>query len=379
MGTDQDETGYRRQFNAAVSVIQSLPKDGAYRPSYEEMLRFYGYYKQATVGPCNISRPPFWDPIGKYKWDAWSKLGAMSQEDAMCAYIREMKIIAQKIIDTIPLEDKSPDMFEPFRPLYDVIPDMPRPPGSFFQTSEQESCEDTKEVIPEGDDMEEQQSSDTIQYEAISEETELGTLSELEELKQSESLGETTRPLQSEQKLQSCGSENEYSDSVEQLGSDEECEENGSKIYPHLFQASDAHKKTKTRPRRKSADRRKDDNIGPVPHSGNDVWLRSPSEEDSGDTSTGLQTRCQSAQYHLSPQIKATVEALQATVQGLCQRLQNLERALQEQRQYTQEQSQRSHKKKRHPVLAKSRTFLFIVIWPFVAHWLLRRFLWRKR
>lgn len=30
MGTDQDESGYRRQFNAAVSVIQSLPKSGMY-------------------------------------------------------------------------------------------------------------------------------------------------------------------------------------------------------------------------------------------------------------------------------------------------------------------------------------------------------------
>ena len=41
---------------------------GSYRPSYEEMLRFYSYYKQATVGPCQISRPGFWDPIGRYKW-----------------------------------------------------------------------------------------------------------------------------------------------------------------------------------------------------------------------------------------------------------------------------------------------------------------------
>lgn len=30
--------------------------------------------------------------------DAWNKLGQMSQEDAMCAYIREMKKVAQKVI-----------------------------------------------------------------------------------------------------------------------------------------------------------------------------------------------------------------------------------------------------------------------------------------
>lgn len=44
------------------------PCPGSYRPSYEEMLRFYSYYKQATQGPCLAPRPGFWDPIGRYKW-----------------------------------------------------------------------------------------------------------------------------------------------------------------------------------------------------------------------------------------------------------------------------------------------------------------------
>lgn len=374
MGTDQDETAYQRQFNAAVSVIQSLPKNGAYRPSYEEMLRFYSYYKQATVGPCNIARPGFWDPIGKYKWDAWSKLGAMSQEDAMSAYIREMKKVAQKIIDTFPLEDTSPEMFEPFRPLYDVIPDMPRPPDSFFKTSsEDESSEDTKEqTIPEeSEEMEDQHHGDTQRCEAISEE--MGPGAE----QRRDPLGEATHSVHTEQRLQSLGSENDYSDSVEHLGSDKECEDDGSWIHPHLFQASDpALKKTKTRSRRKSTDRRKEDDSVPVPHATNDVWLRSPSEEDGGDAS---QTRCRSAPHHLSPQIKATVEALQASIQGLCQRLESLERNLQDQRQYIEGQRSQNVPKRRGPALAKSRTLLFIVVWPFVVHWLLRRFLWRKR
>ncbi|KAM4033655.1 acyl-CoA-binding domain-containing protein 4 isoform 2-T2 [Anomaloglossus baeobatrachus] len=382
MGTDQDETGYQRQFNAAVSVIQSLPKNGAYRPSYEEMLRFYSYYKQATIGPCNISRPGFFDPIGKYKWDAWSKLGDMSQEDAMSAYIKEMKMVAKKIIDTIPLEDTSPEMFEPFRPLYDVIPDMPRPPDSFFEASnDDERSEDTKELSEE---TWEQCPGDTRQYTAIMEELEPGAQSAQEEPEQrTDPLGEATHPEQTEQRLQSWGSENDYSDSVEQLGAEKDCEENDSRIYPHLFQASDvAHKKTKTRSRRKSVDRRKDDDdCVSVPQSTSDVWQRSRSDEDSGDPSHGLQTRHRSGPQHLSPQIKATVEALQASIQSLCQRLESLERALQHQRQYIEGQTLPSHKvsKPRRPALAKSRTFLFIVIWPFVVHWLLRRFLWRKR
>ncbi|KAB0401405.1 hypothetical protein E2I00_017320, partial [Balaenoptera physalus] len=82
--------------HAALGVIQNLPKNGSYRPSYKEMLRFYSYYKQATMGPCLVPQPGFWDPIGRYKWDAWNSLGKMSREQAMSAYITEMKLVAQR-------------------------------------------------------------------------------------------------------------------------------------------------------------------------------------------------------------------------------------------------------------------------------------------
>ncbi|KAJ7410936.1 acyl-CoA-binding domain-containing protein 4 [Willisornis vidua] len=121
------------QFRAAVQVIQGLPRSGAYRPSYEEMLRFYSYYKQATAGRCQGPRPGFWDPIGRYKWDAWHSLGRMSKEEAMAAYVAEMKKVAQKVIDTVPMDETSEEMFRYFEPLYEVIHDMPRPPESFFK------------------------------------------------------------------------------------------------------------------------------------------------------------------------------------------------------------------------------------------------------
>ncbi|XP_053426127.1 acyl-CoA-binding domain-containing protein 4 isoform X1 [Nycticebus coucang] len=135
MGTEHEspEPNCQKQFQAAVSVIQNLPKNGTYRPSYEEMLRFYSYYKQATVGPCLVPRPGFWDPIGRYKWDAWNSLGKMSKEEAMSAYITEMKLVAQKVIDTVPLGEVAEDMFGYFEPLYQVIPDMPRPPETFLK------------------------------------------------------------------------------------------------------------------------------------------------------------------------------------------------------------------------------------------------------
>ncbi|XP_063485315.1 acyl-CoA-binding domain-containing protein 4 isoform X3 [Symphalangus syndactylus] len=132
-GKESPEPDCQKQFQAAVSVIQNLPKNGTYRPSYEEMLRFYSYYKQATMGPCLVPRPGFWDPIGRYKWDAWNSLGKMSREEAMSAYITEMKLVAQKVIDTVPLGEVAEDMFGYFEPLYQVIPDMPRPPETFLR------------------------------------------------------------------------------------------------------------------------------------------------------------------------------------------------------------------------------------------------------
>ncbi|XP_063260003.1 acyl-CoA-binding domain-containing protein 4 isoform X4 [Prinia subflava] len=128
-----EEPGCGAQFRAAVQVIQGLPRSGAYRPSYEEMLRFYSYYKQATAGCCQGPRPGFWDPIGRYKWDAWHSLGSMSKEEAMAAYVAEMKKVAQKVIDTVPMDETTEEMFRYFEPLYEVIHDMPRPPESFFK------------------------------------------------------------------------------------------------------------------------------------------------------------------------------------------------------------------------------------------------------
>ncbi|XP_064030551.1 acyl-CoA-binding domain-containing protein 4 isoform X3 [Pogoniulus pusillus] len=133
MEADTEEPGCGAQFRAAVQVIQGLPRSGSYRPSYEEMLRFYSYYKQATAGCCQGPRPGFWDPIGRYKWDAWHSLGKMSKEEAMAAYVAEMKKVAQKIIDTVPMDETTEEMFGYFEPLYEVIHDMPRPPESFFK------------------------------------------------------------------------------------------------------------------------------------------------------------------------------------------------------------------------------------------------------
>ncbi|XP_064178001.1 acyl-CoA-binding domain-containing protein 4 isoform X1 [Anguilla rostrata] len=140
----ESEDSCVRRFRAAVDVIQNLPKNGAYRPSYEVMLRFYGLYKQAVCGPCRASRPGFWDPVGRYKWDAWSHLGEMSSSAAMTAYVEEMKKVAQEVIDTMPMNEKTASLFHYFEPLYLVIHDMPRPPEALLNLrAELEGSEQT--------------------------------------------------------------------------------------------------------------------------------------------------------------------------------------------------------------------------------------------
>ncbi|XP_074413529.1 acyl-CoA-binding domain-containing protein 4 isoform X2 [Zonotrichia albicollis] len=162
-GPAMEEPGCGAQFRAAVQVIQGLPRSGAYRPSYEEMLRFYSYYKQATAGRCQGPRPGFWDPIGRYKWDAWHSLGAMSKEEAMAAYVAEMKKVAQKVIDTVPMDESTQEMFRYFEPLYEVIHDMPRPPEAFFRSTAGPGLAPGPEVTQVTSDSEGDMFSDTLE------------------------------------------------------------------------------------------------------------------------------------------------------------------------------------------------------------------------
>ncbi|XP_077124557.1 acyl-CoA-binding domain-containing protein 5 isoform X2 [Ranitomeya variabilis] len=117
---------HQTRFEAAVNVIQSLPKNGSFQPSNEMMLKFYSFYKQATQGPCNIQRPGFWDPVGRYKWDAWNSLGDMSKEDAMIAYVDEMK----KILESMPMTEKVEELLHVIGPFYEIVEDKKLGRGS---------------------------------------------------------------------------------------------------------------------------------------------------------------------------------------------------------------------------------------------------------
>ncbi|XP_039522432.1 acyl-CoA-binding domain-containing protein 5A isoform X3 [Pimephales promelas] len=108
---------YEQRFNAAVKVIQSLPSNGSFQPSNDMMLKFYSYYKQATQGPCNIPRPGFWDPVGKAKWDAWNSLGEMAKEEAMAAYVDDLKLI----LESMPVTNEVEELLLIIGPFYELV------------------------------------------------------------------------------------------------------------------------------------------------------------------------------------------------------------------------------------------------------------------
>ena len=97
------------RFRECCAFLQE--KGESLRLSDEQKLMFYGYYKQATDGPCSTPAPSFWDfrgflllsrtfihsrihshciyafISGKAKWNAWNVLGPMTKEEAMRKYI----------------------------------------------------------------------------------------------------------------------------------------------------------------------------------------------------------------------------------------------------------------------------------------------------
>ncbi|KAI0822520.1 Acbp from Moniliophthora Perniciosa [Trametes gibbosa] len=84
------------KFEKAVAIVQGLPKDGPIQPSQEEQLYFYKYYKQATVGDVNTSRPGMLDFVGKAKWDAWKSVEGTSKETAYTNYVNKLVEILKR-------------------------------------------------------------------------------------------------------------------------------------------------------------------------------------------------------------------------------------------------------------------------------------------
>ncbi|KAI0076012.1 Acbp from Moniliophthora Perniciosa [Panus rudis PR-1116 ss-1] len=80
----------KAKFDKAVEIVQSLPKDGPIKPTQDDQLYFYKYYKQATIGDVNTPRPGLLDFTGKAKWDAWKSVEGVSKEEAYAKYVEKL-------------------------------------------------------------------------------------------------------------------------------------------------------------------------------------------------------------------------------------------------------------------------------------------------
>jgi len=70
-------------FLQAVADSKQLPE----KPDNMTLLKIYAFYKQATEGDVEGSRPGFGDMVGRAKYDAWAGVKGQSKEAAKQGYI----------------------------------------------------------------------------------------------------------------------------------------------------------------------------------------------------------------------------------------------------------------------------------------------------
>lgn len=85
-GLQQDDSDLDDLFHYATEHMKTLV--GTLHS--EDLLFFYGRYKQSTIGPCNVDKPSFFDFTGKEKWNAWKNMGDMTKECAKDEYIQKL-------------------------------------------------------------------------------------------------------------------------------------------------------------------------------------------------------------------------------------------------------------------------------------------------
>ncbi|XP_076212978.1 acyl-CoA-binding domain-containing protein 4 isoform X2 [Aptenodytes patagonicus] len=349
-----EEAGCGAQFRAAVQVIQGLPRSGSYRPSYEEMLRFYSYYKQATAGRCQGPRPGFWDPIGR---DAWHSLGRMSKEEAMAAYVAEMKKVAQKIIDTVPMDETTEEMFGYFKPLYEVIHDMPRPPEAFFKRKggSQERTADPSQDDPASSPAPEH-TEDALPGEQRNGQHVPGG-----------GLAPAAEALEGSQ-VTSDSEGDVYCDTLEQMEPEQAGQPLG--LSPNGGTGQGERGEGRRLEGRSSAGLAA---LG----SERDLWLAG-GERDAGNAPE----LAQGLLAELDAHVASTVRALQDDMRQVLERLSELEMLASAQGDAAGTdpgQPLAAQAASPWPPTISPRTLLFLVTWPFVTQWLLRRWQGRKR
>lgn len=88
------------KFQIAAKGMEDLARANTnFNLNNTEKLEMYKYYKQATVGDVEGSRPGMFSMKARAKWDAWNSVKGMTKEEAQTAYVEfAKKFVAADVV-----------------------------------------------------------------------------------------------------------------------------------------------------------------------------------------------------------------------------------------------------------------------------------------
>ncbi|SAL98471.1 hypothetical protein [Absidia glauca] len=91
------------RFQRALTVVHSLPQDEVgLQPIPTDRLKFYGLYKQATLGECNTQKPSSRKVVDYAKWKAWYRVRHLSCMEAQNLYVNALVELLVEFIHRYP-------------------------------------------------------------------------------------------------------------------------------------------------------------------------------------------------------------------------------------------------------------------------------------
>ncbi|ORZ18481.1 acyl CoA binding protein-domain-containing protein [Absidia repens] len=91
------------RFNRALVVVRSIPEhEVGLQPIPMDRLKFYGLYKQATLGECNTPKPSSRKVVEYAKWKAWYRVRHLSSMEAQNLYVNALVELLVEFINRYP-------------------------------------------------------------------------------------------------------------------------------------------------------------------------------------------------------------------------------------------------------------------------------------
>ncbi|SAM03808.1 hypothetical protein [Absidia glauca] len=96
-------SSFQPRFSRALTVVDTIPQNKVgFQPAPTDRLKFYGLYKQATLGECNIPKPSSRKIVDYAKWKAWYRVRHLSSMDAQTMYVNALVELLAEFIHRYP-------------------------------------------------------------------------------------------------------------------------------------------------------------------------------------------------------------------------------------------------------------------------------------